>query len=553
MKRLGKCQWLVVLFCIVSGSLMAQDSVSRVDQWYLLDPDQDRVLGVSVERAYAEFLANRPSRTVLVAVIDSGVDVDHEDLKEVIWTNPGEFAGNGIDDDKNGYVDDVHGWNFIGGKERNVDADTYELTREYVRLEKKYNTEKKISRKSRQEYEYWKKIEDRYHRYKEKNEKDLKECDEQLSIYKSFNESLIKSIATVRSAYGIETITRETIDTITSESRDLQFAKYIIGVIFQNATGDESLDEIAAELEYVIKHNGEVCEHYRVAMEYGYNPEFDSRLAVGDNYNDLSEKKYGNNDVVGPDPSHGTHVSGIIAASRNNQLGIKGIADNVRIMVIRAVPNGDERDKDIANAIFYAVDNGAKIINMSFGKDYSPQKEAVDMAVRYAESKGVLLVHAAGNDHTNNDLEPNYPSRLYRDGKVATNWIEVGASANEAGQGFVGSFSNYGKKSVDVFAPGVEIYSTMPGSVYDNQNGTSMASPVTAGVAALLMSYFPDLSATDVKDILLQSTRTFEGLKVNRPGAKESVPLSQLSITGGLVNAHEAVKLALQRTAKSLE
>jgi subtilisin family serine protease len=258
--------------------------------------------------------------------------------------------------------------------------------------------------------------------------------------------------------------------------------------------------------------------------------------------------------VEGPDARHGTHVAGIIAANRNNTVGIKGIADNVRIMSVRAVPNGDERDKDIANAIRYAVDNGAKIINMSFGKSFSPNKDLVDQAVKYAESKGVLLIHAAGNDGNNIDVESNFPNKNFAAGGQAKTWLEIGASSFGADKEFVGSFSNYGKKSVDLFAPGVQIYSTTPNNSYEDLQGTSMACPATAGVAALLLSYFPDLKATDVKEILRQSTRKFNNLKVTKPGSKdEMVEFTELSNSGGLVNAYEAVKLAMNMQSKNLQ
>ena len=304
------------------------------------------------------------------------------------------------------------------------------------------------------------------------------------------------------------------------------------------------VNEFLFELEEYLKQLKKGVDHYTTAVEYGYNLEFNSRSIVGDNPDNLYEKGYGNNDVEGPDARHGTHVAGIIGANRNNDLGIKGIADNVRIMSVRAVPNGDERDKDIANAILYAVDNGAQIINMSFGKSFSPQKEAVDKAVQYAESKGVLLIHAAGNDGDDLDKQPNYPTKTLSNGTESKTWLEIGASSWGADENFVGSFSNYGKKSVDLFAPGVQIYSTIPNNEYEDLQGTSMASPATAGVAALLLSYFPELTADQVKNILKQSTRKFDGLKVTKPGSSEDVPFSQLSVTGGLVNAYEAVKLA---------
>ncbi|MDZ7649583.1 MAG: S8 family serine peptidase [Cytophagales bacterium] len=411
-----------------------------------------------------------------------------------------EIADNGIDDDKNGYVDDVYGWNFIGGKSGNVDADTYELTREYIRLKAKYgNIENdKIGKKQKAEYETYKQIEDKYQKLKAKNE-------QQYKLYANIYNNLVQSIDTLKARLHVDTLTAEAIKNFETNEPSLLFAKGFLFNMFKNMGEDESLDDYVAQLK-------EAVDYYEVIVKYGYNESYDSRQIVGDDVNNINEKGYGNNDVKGPDPTHGTHVSGIIAADRKNDLGIKGIADNVKIMVVRAVPNGDERDKDVANAIFYAVDNGAHIINMSFGKSFSPNKEIVDKAVRYAEQKGVLLIHAAGNDAEDNDTEKNFPSRIYDDGKEAKNWIEVGASAWGSDEDFVGSFSNYGKKSVSLFAPGVEIYSTVPDSKYKNESGTSMASPSTAGVAAILMSYFPEFTAVEIKDILMKSSRKFDNL-----------------------------------------
>lgn len=520
------------------------DSIDLRKEWFLLDPELDRVQGVSVERAY-KLLEGKPSRTVIVAVMDSGVDIDHEDLKDVIWVNEDEIPGNGVDDDENGYVDDVHGWNFIG----NVHADTYELTREYARLRAKYDTDepRKIRRKEKAEYEYWLMVKDRFQRYKAKSENDYKTCQQQLDSYKAFHKNLKRSIDLIQETYGLEEITPAIVDTIKSTNKDVELAAYFIKVIYQNTTPGISLDEVLDEFEYVIEHNGEVCDHYRTAVEVGYNPDFDPRTLVGDNYEDLEEHHYGNNDVKGPDPSHGTSVAGVIAAKRNNGLGIDGIADNVRIMPIRVVPNGDERDKDIANGIYYAVDNGAHIINMSFGKSYSPHKEIVDKAVRYAESKGVLIIHSAGNDKDDNDVDESFPTRFYKNGKEASNWLEVGASTQGTDSSdLIASFSNYGKKTVDFFAPGVDIYSTDPGNEYDSADGTSLSSPVTSGVAAILMSYFPNLTAQDIRNILRESTRRLNGVKVRKPDTLEEVRIDQICIAGGIVNAYEAVRLAMR-------
>ena len=522
----------IIVLLIVSIQALAQgQSIEPSKDWFLRDPEQDQLQGVSVTKVY-QTLAGQPSRTVIVAVVDSGVDIEHEDLKSIIWINEDEIPGNKIDDDKNGYIDDVNGWNFIGGATGNVNEDTYELTREYVRLKKKFENTKdgKVPKKQKAEYEQYQKIKDKFEKLKAKNE-------QQYGLYKNLQDNVMLSVDTLKVILKTDSLTQESLQQFTTTDPSLLFAKGFLLNMFKNIGPEESIDDLLAQLQ-------EAVDYFGVIVNYGYNENFDSRLIIGDNYSNSYEKNYGNNDVKGPDPEHGTHVAGIIAADRKNEIGINGIADNVRIMSVRAVPNGDERDKDVANAIIYAVDNGAKIINMSFGKSFSPEKTVVDKAVKYAEQKGVLLIHAAGNDGEDIDEKKNFPSRYYTDGKEAKNWLEIGASAWGSNQEFVGSFSNYGKKSVDFFAPGVEIYSTTPGNTYKNQSGTSMASPTTAGVAALLMSYFPELSYLEVKDILKKSTRKFDNLEVVTPGGSTNVKFSELSNTGGLVNAYEAVKMA---------
>jgi subtilisin family serine protease len=307
--------------------------------------------------------------------------------------------------------------------------------------------------------------------------------------------------------------------------------------------GASNADEVTKELE---KAN----EQLKARAEYNYNPEFDSRAIVGDRPDDLNQRDYGNADIAGPRAEHGTHVAGIIGADRTNNLGVMGVADAVQIMGVRAVPDGDERDKDVANAIRYAVDNGAQIINMSFGKDYSPQRKAVEDAERYALSKGVLMVHAAGNDGKDIDTAANYPAPRFMDGKDIPNVITVGASAEHNNSELIASFSNYGKQTVDVFAPGKDIYSTVPGSKYENNSGTSMASPVVAGVAAVLKSYFPKLTYADIKRIIVQSATPYK-TKVRRPESTDTVEFASLSKTGGIVNLYEAVKLALAQEGGS--
>jgi subtilisin family serine protease len=532
---------LVLIFLITQGVVFAQTENKAVpSDWFLRDPLQDSVQGLSVEKTYSTLLKNQPARDVIVAVVDSGIDIDHEDLKDIIWVNQHEIPGNGIDDDKNGYVDDVHGWNFIGGKNGDVDADTYELTREFIRLNKKFGTLERnaVPKKQKAEFDQFVKVKEKYGRLKERNE-------QQYKIYSSLYRNMKHSIDTLKATMKKNALLPEEVKKFESEDPELLFAKGFLLQLYRNAGEDADLNEYLKEIK-------EGVDYFGVIVNFGYNTDFDSRKIVGDDYSNVNEKYYGNNDVKGPDPTHGTHVAGIIGANRNNNLGIKGIADHVRIMVVRAVPNGDERDKDIANAIIYAVDNGAQIINMSFGKGFSPEKAAVDKAVKYAEQKGVLLVHAAGNEGDDSDVKGNFPTRFYLNGKEARNWVEVGASSWGTDLDFVADFSNYGKKSVSFFAPGVQIYSTTPGNTYKNESGTSMASPATAGVAALLLAYFPELTAVEVKDILINSTRKFDHLKVKEPGGQKEVEFSTLSLSGGLINAFEAVKMAQEQRSKKI-
>jgi subtilisin family serine protease len=534
------------------ATLQQEDTTGVLKDWFLLDPETDSVQGTSTEKAYATLLQGKPARKVKVAVIDSGIDVDHEDLKDIVWTNEKEVAGNGIDDDKNGYADDIHGWNFIGGKGGSVNEDTYEVTREYVRLKPLYDSidEKQIKKKNKAEYSYWKEVKAHYEKELASNKSQYKQFDEQYNLYVNALSTLTYYDSIVSRNLGVTSLSKSSLSSVNTTNDTVLVAKETLLKVLENVEGDIKVDEFLQELKLYLGELKEGVDHFKAAVEYGYNPEFNSRLIVGDDPNNAYEKTYGNNDVEGGDAKHGTHVAGIIGANRKNEKGVKGIADNVQIIAIRVVPTtGDERDKDIANGIIYAVDNGAQIINMSFGKDYSPNKDAIDKAVKYAEEKGVLLVHAAGNEAEDLDTSSQFPTRYYKNKKPAKTWMEIGAAAWGRDSTLVASFSNYGKKSVDLFAPGVEIYSTTPNDDYQDLQGTSMACPIASGVAALLWSYFPDLTAEQIKNILTQSSRKFDGLKVIKPGSADEVPFSDLSLSGGIINTYEAVRLA--QTMKS--
>lgn len=483
--------------------------------WQQLDYDTDRVMGVGSERAIRELLASRvPSRRVVVAVVDGGVDTAHTRLVGAMWKNPREVAGNGKDDDGNGVIDDVFGWNALATADgKPVRYDTFELTRLYAACRSQPAgaltptppaAECNVLALA----------------YRDK----AKEVKSTLLQVENIDEILRGVERTLGTALNGAPIRRASVTTLRPASGDVEEAKRMW--LRLDADGLN-----AAEI-------ANAREAYDSQARYGLDTLFNPRSP---------QRVVGTRDVTGPDATHGTHVAGIIGALRGNGATMQGIAPNVEIMAIRAVPDGDERDVDVARAIRYAVDNGAQIVNMSFGKGYSPAKASVDSAVRYAESKGVLLVHAAGNEGENNDETPSYPTPVLTGGTRAANWIEVGASSWKPLASLPAEFSNYGREQVDLFAPGVDILSTVPGGGLKRESGTSMAAPVVSGVAALLMAYFPELSAMQVRDILLESVRTLPDLEVRRPGDGSRVKFSTLSRTGGVVDAYAAVKLALQR------
>lgn len=513
-----------------SDTSTGTDSVKAApNNWYQLDRQATGYYGISLDKAY-DFVKGKPSKTILVAVIDSGVDTLQNDLKGILWHNPGEIPGNGIDDDHNGYIDDVYGWNFIGGKDgKNVHQDSYEAARVYWSLKDKFDKNvdtTTMSTPDKAQYADYLRAKDEV--TQGNNPAELTQMERILPV-------LEKGDSVIGKDLGKAEFTGKDLKGYTSTDPDAKIA----AAIYLNMAQANKSDDIK---------NTEILEYLRGQIRKGESattppPNYRNDI-VKDNPNDISDRYYGNNDIMAGTPSHGTHVTGIIAAERDNGIGMNGIANNVKVMMVRAVPDGDEHDKDIANAIRYAVDNGAEVISMSFGKPYSPQKSWVDDAVKYAASKGVLLVHAAGNDAKNIDSAANFPNPYYQDQSgEAPNFITVGASGDATNGGFTASFSNYGKKSVDIFAPGVNIYSTLPGNTYGNYSGTSMATPVVAGVAALILEYYPDLSAEQVKYVIDKSATPITE-KVKLPGTTDSVYLSDISITGGELNAYNALKLA---------
>lgn len=536
--------WLCLMLPIVGYAQM-----NAPENWFNLSYDTDSVYGAATNKAY-QLLEGKSAKTVVVAVIDSGVDWEHEDLKDVMWVNDDEIPNNGKDDDNNGYIDDIHGWNFLGNPNgENVDADNLEVTRLYRMYEKKFKDVNPIYLEGKEKDKYLE-----YLKTKKIVKREREKALERVENIKKQQETLSQGIDKLEEKIGAGPLTEEKLSEIDpGEDTGLATAINIARNALANAEEEEMIMIIDVR-EMLNEGIQGALDHYTTQADKYYNVDFDPRPIVNDNYSDPYEIGYGNNDYQGPDAFHGTHVSGIIAAIRNNDTGMDGVADNVRIMTIRAVPNGDERDKDVANAIKYAVDNGASIINMSFGKGFSWNKTVVDEAVEYAEDNDVLLVHAAGNAGQDNDISDNYPNDSYDRkcwfcDKEADTWIEVGALSFQTGEKLPASFSNYGEDGVDLFAPGVGLYSTIPESEYSSASGTSMASPVVAGVAALIRSYFPTLTAEQVKEIILESATPLD-VEVIKPGTEEKVPFVALSKTGAVVNAYEAVKMAMDTKGK---
>lgn len=525
----------VALFAININNAIAQEMASKPadppKNWHTLDLKQDGYFGISLNPAY-DFLKGKKSKTVVVATIDSGIDTLQKDLQPVLWVNTKEIAGNGKDDDNNGYIDDVHGWNFLGGPNNKSDVnETTEEVREYFRLKNKYaNITSAAAAKDKAEYAYWVKV-------KDVRDSTVSKSQAELDQLTPLMNALVTTDAFIKKSLHLkagQSFTKTDLSKLSSKNDTLGKSKYIWGLILQDADNAKTDTKTITELnEYITKLNNDV------------NPDLEARKrVVGDNPDDINDKKYGSNQLKFEDASHGTGVAGLIGAVRGNGYGIDGVADNVKIMAIKAVPNGDEYDKDIANAIRYAVDNGAKVINMSFGKKISPHKKWVDDAIKYAAEKDVLLVQASGNDNQDVDVKPEFPNDTFLDGSTTDNLISVGASGALNNENLAAPFSNYGKNSVDVFAPGVKVTSIDKDAEFNTADGTSFASPITAGVAALVLEYYPTLSAKQLKEVIIASAKPLNGDMVLKPGSKEKVDFTTLSRSGGIVNALEALKIA---------
>jgi cell wall-associated protease len=507
--------------------------VSQVKtEWQHLDPEKDNVLGISTFMAY-EVLKDWHADTVLVAVLDNGAELGHMDLQGQFWVNPGEIPDNGIDDDQNGYVDDIHGWNFLGNsKGENIKREKTELTRIFGNLFNKYSkttTKKKIDKKSDEYLEYLK--------IKKLYEESFARKNRAIMIYQDYLQRYKQADSVLRIFFKNLPFGQYELFRIKDTAKVVVSARNFLLDMFS-----ANLDQ--AKIEGIIQNNLD-------DLKTRLNPFYKIRESIiGDDPSNLNDTGYGNPMVDAMHPYHGTGVAGTIAALHNDT-GIHGVARHVKLMVLRILPNGDEADKDVALAIRYAIRNKASIINCSFGKSYSMYPDFVRQAIKEAEQAGVLIVHAAGNDGRNSDSIPTYPTGFYADGSRAANWISVGASTQKDSRGVAAYFSNYGKRSVDLFAPGFEIPSCVLGSKYDLASGTSTAAPVVTGIAAVLKAYFPFLNAVEIKQLIMESVYKPKTIDVRLPGSRNQMArFGDLSVSGGIANVYRAVNLAIERYGK---
>ena len=494
------------------------------------------------------FAQSAPEQEVVVAIIDSGIDFEHEDLQGKIWENPDEIPGNMRDDDNNGYIDDLHGWNFLGNTNgENIINETLEVTRLYARYRERFENvnPEKLSRRDKEKYASF--LE--YKAVVERQREHAQGAYDELSMTETL---VLEALTAFDKKYPRQTVDEKFMKSFEpGDDTQLQIAHQILIQALQFGL---EFGEIAELQEDVRESFAEAKSEHVIDLEYTYNPDFDSRKIIGDDYGNSRQRHYGNNNAAGEFAFHGTHVGAIVAARGDNDLGNKGVFEHVKLMSLRVVPNGDEHDKDVANAIFYAVDNGASVINMSFGKGQTWDKGIVDKAVKYARKHDVLLVHAAGNSSLDNDIHKHYPIADYDHHclfgkKRADHWLDVGAVTWTQGENAIAAFSHYGKKSVDLFAPGDYMLSAAPGNDYRIASGTSAAAPIVTGVAAMLRAYFPALTAQQVRQAIMRSVTPLDG-KLVKPGTEELVDASELCVAGGTINAYEAFRLAGQMKGK---
>ena len=457
----------------------------------------------------------KPKKQIIVGIIDSGLDTTSVDILPALWKNPQEKQDR-KDNDNNGYTDDLHGWNFLGTKDGtfNMTSAGSEEFREFKRLYPKYKgIENKEAVQDTAEFTYYEL---------------MKKKAGIMSYIKYTAYTAVKDEAYQKTDSILKTLNINT-DTLTIQG--------LMQLHTRSNVLEQAIQALFTDLLKIGEHG--LWKDARKAHDKNFalmkrrlesiEKDTDKRLLMGDDMKNPEDRFYGNHTLQVEGCDHGTFVAGIVAGQGVKDSRMKGVWPQARLMIVRAVGNGDEYDKDVASAIRYAVDNGATVINLSLGKYTSPDADMVNQAIAYAQKKDVLIIQAAGNNSRNIDLVPYFPSAKDQNGKTFKNYMRVGASDQD---GNPCTFSNYGQDEVDVFAPGENIISVGLTNTYSTQQGTSFAAPIVSGIAAMLRSCFPKLKAHQIKEIICQSVQPTDQLKKH-------------CRTGGIVDALKAVQLAV--------
>jgi len=521
-------------FLVKSANLTHRE----LKNWYRYDIEIDTIPGISLERAFNEILKNKEGEEIVVAIIDGKVDIEHSQIKSNLWKNDKDHHNNGIDDDKNGYIDDKNGWNFLGGvKNRNSIYVNYEVIR-IIRYYKNQFDGFTIHEIDTAQIEKFKLYQNAI-----KNVDSLvKRANLTISLGEPLIENYRDALDSLAPYIEESDITLEKLDSILEKHSNLKvYIELASRVKKFNLTLDGLKDDVLR------------AEN---TIEIYLNPDFDGRRVTNDNPYDINDIGYGNNDIYSDHEQlyHGTLVAGMLLTNGDKEIGLQGGNQNIKIMPLCISSNGDEHDKDIALAIRYAVDNGAKIINMSISKEWTLFPNWVDDAIKYAEKKDVLIITSAGNNNFNLNFDsypnyPNYPNDTDSNGnEFASNFIKVGGSDYYLNENIKYSSTNYGDFNVDLFAPGDHIFTTSPreDDGFETTNGTSFSAPLVAGIAALIWSHYPNLTAKDVKQIIMESGVEYD-IMVNVPTPEDpdrQLPFNQLSKSGKIVNAYNALLMA---------
>jgi subtilisin family serine protease len=554
------------IYILIASLLIGVAGYAQNENWHHLAPE-DGVFGAAIERAHAAARESglRPARRpITIALIGGGIDISHKAISDIIWVNRRERRINGRDNDRNGWIDDRHGWNFLGNDTMTINSLSTMGDREFLRLKDKYNhflfVEDGIAYMfddelgalveteppaDMEEFEYFLRV---------VTESELAETNRGVMLAKAVVWYIREIGHSMRMAYPERVLTRTDFGEFvraqqsTTAMQDALFA--FIDLMFMSAnTEDWNTMAAFADTEFIPIQE---LRHER-AMARRFPRE---RELIGDDPNDLNDKGYGNNNLLANNALRNTMIAGIIGAG-GGQSEIRGITNNVQIMTLRIEADfGEPYMKDMALAIRYAVEQGADIIQLGATNRLFPRHQShwVEEALRYAEQRNVLVVIPVRDLSSNLDDFPFYPNRNLSTGTLS-NIITVAAS-DSLGNPFL--WANFSETELDIFAPGVEIKSAMPGNRYAIDSGSAYAAAMVTGVAAFIKNYFPQITPAQMRQLLIDTVTDRSDAEVEKQYratagsmrgriATDLFLFSDLCVSGGILNAERAIKEAGRR------